>query len=108
MTVEELENRMTHSEFMEWAAFYRIEPWGCEVEDSRMAMQCAATVAPYSKKKVRPKDFMPDRDKGSRRISDPKRIAATLIQWAKMNPGLVEYKPDVGEVDCQTEHQPGG
>lgn len=107
MTVSELEERMTYSELVEWIAFYRMEPWGCEVEDSRMAMQCAASIAPYSKSRVRPESFMPDRER-KRLITDPKAMVAAMIVWAKMNPGLVEYKPDVSEVNSQTEHQPRG
>lgn len=107
MTVSELEERMTYAEFVEWAAFYQIEPWGCEVEDSRMAMQCAASIAPYSKSRVRPEKFMPDRERRNR-ITDPKQMAHAMIAWAKMHPGLVRYTPDGGEVDCQTEHQPRG
>lgn len=106
MTVQELEARITHAEFVEWAAFYRLEPWGCEVEDGRTAMQCAASVAPYSKSRVRPQQFMPDRERESRRINTAEGIASTLAMFAQIHPGLIRHQPNGGEVDCQTEHQP--
>lgn len=34
-TVAELERSLSHSEFVEWCAFYSYEPWGCEVDDQR-------------------------------------------------------------------------
>jgi hypothetical protein len=33
--VAELGERMSYSEFIEWQAFYELEPWGTDVEDGR-------------------------------------------------------------------------
>ena len=62
MTVAELENRMTYREFIEWAAYYHIEPWGEERADLRSGV-VAATVANANRGKAQkpfaPADFMP-------------------------------------------------
>ncbi len=34
-TVAELEETMSMDEYMEWAAFYELEPWGTPAEDDR-------------------------------------------------------------------------
>jgi len=44
-------------ELTEWAALCAIEPWGDMREDLRSAMECHASVMPYSKK-AKPADFL--------------------------------------------------
>lgn len=62
MTIAELEARMTYREFAEWAAYYRIEPWGEERADLRSGIQ-SATIANCNRGKNQqpfsPADFMP-------------------------------------------------
>jgi hypothetical protein len=43
MTVAELEQRLTFSEFLEWCAFYSIEPWGSEQDDLRAGLERKGT-----------------------------------------------------------------
>ncbi|MEW5248917.1 phage tail assembly protein T [Microbulbifer sp. 2201CG32-9] len=56
------------AELSEWMAFFRLEPWGHEVENWRTG-QLAATVANYSgriKKPLKPQDFIPPPPKTKR------------------------------------------
>lgn len=61
-TVEELQNRMSSSEFSEWLAYYCINPFGPERGDLNAGI-IAATVANANRSKnsqaYTPKDFMP-------------------------------------------------
>lgn len=60
-TVEELQRAMSSAEFMDWCAFYEIEPWGYDAANWRMGV-VAATVANYSgntKKPLKVSDFLP-------------------------------------------------
>jgi hypothetical protein len=60
-TVEDVQRRMSSAEFVQWCAFYALEPWGSRADNWRMSV-IAATVANYSghvKKPVRPSDFLP-------------------------------------------------
>lgn len=71
---------MGSAEFTEWAALCAIEPWGEMREDMRSAMECHASVLPYSKK-ARPADFfLPDmRDKREdRKVLPPATFLAIL------------------------------
>jgi len=64
MTVGELLSRISSRELTEWMAFYRLEPWGAEVDDQRAAL-VAATVANTWRAKGPPakvEDFMPRRE----------------------------------------------
>lgn len=36
---------LTAKEFAEWIAYFQLEPWGCEVEDLRMARICQTIAA---------------------------------------------------------------
>jgi hypothetical protein len=60
-TVDELQRSMSSSEFMDWCAYYEIEPWGYEADNWRMGV-LAATAANYSgniKKPLKVSDFLP-------------------------------------------------
>ena len=60
-TVDELQRSMSSSEFMDWCAYYEIEPWGYEADNWRMGV-LAATTANYSgniKKPLKVSDFLP-------------------------------------------------
>lgn len=60
-TVGEARARVSSAEFVDWCAFYSLEPWGYEAATWRMAV-LASTTANYSgrvKKPLKPSDFMP-------------------------------------------------
>lgn len=38
MTVNELLGKLSQQELIDWMAFFRIEPWGCRVEDRRFGV----------------------------------------------------------------------
>jgi hypothetical protein len=62
-TVEDVQRRMSSAEFVQWCAFYALEPWGSRADNWRMSV-IAATVANYSGnvkkgKAVKPSDFIP-------------------------------------------------
>ena len=42
MTVDELSSKMSTDEFIEWMAFYSLEPWGSGFDDMRSAVNTAA------------------------------------------------------------------
>lgn len=80
--MEELEATTSSAELTEWAAFYRIEPWGFEMENWRMA-QIAATTANFSgriKKPLKPIDFLPREPKSKQQtaLEYMARLRATL------------------------------
>lgn len=61
MTVRELHARIDSSEFAEWMAFYRIEPWGEERADYRSAMIAQVMANIFRGKNSRPhkvEDFL--------------------------------------------------
>jgi hypothetical protein len=67
-TVAEVQSAMSSAEFIDWCAFYQLEPWGYEMANWRMGV-LGSTVANYSgrlKKPVKPADFMP---KKARKLS---------------------------------------
>lgn len=65
-TVSELTSKLTYKEFIEWQAYYEVEPWGSKIEGVRMASNtCAvfnaglmnASPKQYNNKRSKPKDF---------------------------------------------------
>jgi hypothetical protein len=64
-TVAELQSRLSHSEMVEWAAYFEIEPWGESVygarEDVRHAARCSLMVntAFGARGTARLTDFLP-------------------------------------------------
>jgi hypothetical protein len=80
-TVEELQQAMSSAEFVQWCAFYSLEPWGFDSDNWRMGV-IGATVANYSgrvKKAVKPSDFFP---KAPRKLT-PKEARQLLKDKAK-------------------------
>lgn len=57
-TVRELEQTLSHAEYIEWRAFYGLDPWGEQRADQRAAQLTAAVLAPYSKGTPKPKSFL--------------------------------------------------
>ena len=48
------------AEFIDWCAFYDLEPWGYHVDNWRMGMTCATVGnAAGRKKPLKPSDFYP-------------------------------------------------
>lgn len=82
MTVAELLGRISSQELTEWQAFFKLEPWGTEVELLGHA-QTAATLANINRGKgTQPysvKDFMPKFDKKPQTVNEMK---AALQSWA--------------------------
>lgn len=42
--------QLTSSQLAEWEAFYKIEPWGCRVEDYRFGVVASTLLSPSIKK----------------------------------------------------------
>lgn len=64
-TVAELQDRMPYREFLEWVAFYQIEPWGDVRGDMQTALLAGLTANIHRDRKKQskaftPADFMPD------------------------------------------------
>lgn len=57
-TVRELGHRLSYHEYVHWRAFYGLDPWGEQRADMRAAQLTAAVLAPHSKGRPRPKDFL--------------------------------------------------
>jgi hypothetical protein len=87
-TVDELRARMSSAEFVDWCAFYSLEPWGYEAATWRMGV-LGATVANYSglsKKSVKPSDFFPaPAGKRKRKMADPELHARMKADIEKAN-----------------------
>jgi len=65
MTVEDLSIKMSSSEMSEWAAYYRIEPFGDVRNDVHAAMICQSVISPHMEKGKKPpsiEELMPFRD----------------------------------------------
>lgn len=70
----QLEAEMPYSEFVEWMADCRVEPFGAPAEDYRAAIGAAANVnmnRGRNTKAVSPEDFIPWRD-----IPEPEQLTA--------------------------------
>lgn len=75
-----MEQQITAEEFVEWAAFYELEPWGFHADNWRMAV-VAATTANYSgnvKKALKPSDFLPGPRKRSKRTMNAAELKTYL------------------------------
>lgn len=93
MTVRELLARVDSRELSEWMAYYRLEPWGTQVEDLRTGI-VSATVANANRdpKKQRkpysPKDFMPQWDKPGEQ--SPEEQLEIIKMWHALMGGELE------------------
>jgi len=71
---------MSAREFAEWQAFYRLMPFGPDLDDSRFGTIAASLVNPYrgkGERAARPEDFMVSRRIGGEEQT-PEQIAALL------------------------------
>ena len=78
MTVAELGRRVSSSELMEWAAFYRLEPFGPARDNMHAGLICA-TVAGASgrcRRQPSPSDYMLDSEAQQQVDNDPDQKAA--------------------------------
>lgn len=84
--MEELQQRITAEEFVEWAAFYELEPWGFHADNWRMSV-IASTTANYSgnvRKALKPSDFLPSRSKKHpERRQTPEEMQQVLRSMAR-------------------------
>lgn len=55
-------DRIDSRELSEWMAFYKLEPFGEDRADLRMAILAQVCASPYSKKPVKVEDFIPKFD----------------------------------------------
>ena len=59
-TIAEWQELMPAAEFVDWCAFYQIEPWGYHADNWRMGMACATAANVAGRKKpLKPSDFYP-------------------------------------------------
>ncbi len=89
MTVRELLERIDSRELTEWRAFYELEPFGCEKEDSRIGV-IAATIANVFRAKrgktYKVEDFMPLLPTGKKQsVEEMKQIFTELAKETKKN-----------------------
>ena len=88
MTVRELLERIDSHELAEWQAYYKLEPWGEERADQRMA-QLTVIVANYLRGDGQPfdlYDFMPYTErpeKTPQSIGDQVAIAKSMARPAQ-------------------------
>ena len=81
-SIVEWQRTMTHSEFVDWCAFYSLEPWGYDAANWRMGMVCATTAnAGGRKRPLKPSDFIPKSGRRSRQQS-ASEIERTLREAA--------------------------
>ena len=81
MTVADAQERISAHEFMEWLAFYRIEPWGefrADLRSGIAACGVASMWASSSGPRLRPKDFMPMFQEEPRTYLDEATLEASL------------------------------
>lgn len=86
VTVAELLSRIDSRELSEWMAFYKLEPWGDERADLRIAI-LASLYANANRKKgqapFKPSDFIPRFEPPEEQ--PPEQMKAFLHQMGKKN-----------------------
>ena len=93
MTVSELMATMTAREFIEWQAFYGMEPFGHDRFDWNFGM-VAATMANCHRSKgpaFKPGDFMPD-FRPKRKLT-PKQARDEFFAWSSLQNQIRGYGP---------------
>jgi hypothetical protein len=83
MTVAELLSRMTAIEFAEWMAFYKLEPFGTDIDMLGHAITASTTynVNRGKGRPLKPQDFMPDFEKEAK----PKTVEDMISQVKMLN-----------------------
>ncbi len=86
MTVRELLAKIDSRELSEWAAYYRLEPWGTEVDDYRSGV-VASTIANVNRdpkqrrQPFAPEDFVPKREQPKKEEQSPDDIRRIVEMW---------------------------
>lgn len=88
-TVRELLQRIDSREISEWAAYYRINPWGQFRADLRMGIQAAlfANANSQKGKTFKPSDFMPFIDQHTEPVSS-EELKTRIVEAFKMAEGV--------------------
>lgn len=85
MSVREAQEKITSREFVEWMAFYRLEPWGEWRGDYQAGMVCS-TVANIVRKKgsgrYKPSDFIPKFGESARKQQSAEHMKQLLFSFA--------------------------
>jgi hypothetical protein len=84
--VSEAQARCSSREFAEWAAYYRLEPWGEERADLRSGIIAHLIAGALSKKGRYPKlgDFLAgELMRRAKRRADPQLVAARLMEFGQ-------------------------
>lgn len=56
-TVRELAQRLSYTEYVQWKAWWGLEPQGDRLIDEHLSQLSAAVLAPHSKSKPKPEKF---------------------------------------------------
>ncbi|HQF63792.1 MAG TPA: hypothetical protein PLT26_14935 [Anaerolineaceae bacterium] len=89
MTVGELLSRISSRELAEWAVFYGLEPWGCDVDDQRTGI-VASTIANANRdakkrrKAYQPSEFVPKREIQTESTATPQKSWQEMLQMVEM------------------------
>lgn len=81
-TLAECQQRMLAREFQYWVAEYKRRPWGDDwLQTGTLA---AAVVAPWTRRRVRPDQFIPGAKPAARR-RDPKELEMEMQHFAALH-----------------------
>jgi len=83
MSVAECQARVSSEEFAEWQVYYTLEPWGEWRADLRAGIIAAASVSPYTKRRITPKDFMPKFERKANKRQTVEEQKSMLAAFAK-------------------------
>lgn len=84
-TVTELEEKLGNDEFVEWLAYYRIEPWGEAFEDANHAWTRSVIVnvnRQKGQKAAKPKDFLLQRKAKEHKEMTTEELRSSFMRWA--------------------------
>ena len=87
--VAELQERISFEEFLEWRAFYDLDPFGYQRHDLNTGIILAHVMSAMGAKNVKPSDFMPNFERLSSDNSENVKRMATMFQ------AFMSQNPDV-------------
>ncbi len=110
-TFREAQARCSSHEFALWCQFWRREPWGCEIEDIRMAMICTVMANAFrgKGKAAQLKDFIPNWSGEKRKPQSPEQMRSIMSAFAARFPKEPLAKPPAmkhGTVNRQSGGHP--
>lgn len=85
-SVRETQRLIDAREFQEWQEYYRIEPFGDDWDQA--ATIAATTVNLWSKKKVKPSQFIPS----TKPKRDAAQVEADMMRFARMHNAAVDRR----------------